>query len=308
MKGSERSGLLIALAGFALFTCGDAVTKSIAGAWSPLAVAALRFTLGALVTGVPLYFREGLGAFIPQNPWLQLARGISLGMGTLGFFCAIFLMPLTVAVSITFVAPAIAALLSRPLLGERVRPLTWVSVIVAFTGVLIVLRPNVMALGWPAFLPLLTALGTSLLIITNRASAGQGSGLSMQFFVAAGAAALLIVAALIGHASGIAMLHIGWPDWTVVARCLIVTGTGTIGHWMVYVGTTRAGASTIAPATYVQLLASTALGWLFFDNSPDLVTMAGAAVIISAGLLMWWDARRRVNAAIREARELAGGA
>ncbi|MCB5424835.1 DMT family transporter [Altererythrobacter sp. CC-YST694] len=296
MKGNERSGLLIALAGFALFTCGDAVTKSIAGAWSPWAVAALRFTIGAVVTGAALYWREGARAFIPQNPWLQVARGLSLGMGTLGFFFAIFLMPLTVAVAISFVAPAIAALLARPLLGERVRPLTWVAVIVAFAGVLVVLRPNVMTLGWPAFLPLLTALGMSLLIITNRASAGQGSALSMQFFVAAVAACLLIVAAILGNASGIAMLHIGQPDWTVIARCFVVAGTGTIGHWMVYVGTTRAGASTIAPATYVQLLASTILGWLLFDNRPDLVTLAGAAVIISAGLLMWWDARRRVNA------------
>ncbi len=299
VKGSERSGLLIALAGFALFTCGDAVTKSVAGAWSPLAMAALRFTIGAVVTGTALYWQEGAGAFIPRNPWLQAARGLSLGMGTLGFFCAIFLMPLTVAVSITFVTPAIAALLSRPLLGERVRPVTWVAVVIAFAGVLVVLRPNVLALGWPAFLPLLTALGMSLLIISNRASAGQGSALSMQFFVALGAAILLIVAAIAGHLSGIAMLHIGWPDWTVIARAFVVAGTGTIGHWMVYVGTTRAGASTIAPTTYVQLIASIILGWLLFGNHPDMVTLAGAGVIISAGLLMWWDTRRRMLAAAK---------
>jgi len=68
VKGNERSGLLIALAGFALFTCGDAVTKSIAGAWSPWAVAALRFTIGAVVTGAALYWREGRAPSFRRTP------------------------------------------------------------------------------------------------------------------------------------------------------------------------------------------------------------------------------------------------
>jgi drug/metabolite transporter (DMT)-like permease len=299
MPSGERPGLLLAIAGFALFSAGDAVTKSIAGEWSPIAVAALRFVMGAAVLGVLLRVREGRAAFIPRSPLLQAARGCCLGLATLGFFCAVFLMPLSVTVAISFVAPAFAALLSGPLLGEKVRPVTWLAVAIAFAGVLIVLRPNVLALGWPALLPLLTALCMSLLVIANRASAGQGSALSMQFFVAAGAMVLLLIAAAIGGASGIPMLHVGWPDASVIARCAVVAVTGTLGHWLVYLGTTRAGAATIAPATYVQLITASALGWLFFGNWPDLPTLAGALVIMGAGLLLWWDGRLLASARAR---------
>lgn len=291
MTGGERTGLIAAVAGFALFSVGDTITKSMSGEWSPLAVAALRFIIGAAALGAFLCWREGPRAFIPTNPLLQVARGASLGLATTGFFTAVFIMPLATAISIAFVAPAITALLSGPLLAEKVRPLTWVAIVIAFAGVLVILQPNVVTLGWAALLPLLTALGMSLLVITNRASAGQGSALSMQFFVAAGTAAVLVLAATAGAGSGIEMLRVGWPDWSVAVRCALVAVTGTAGHWLIYFGTTRAGAATVAPATYIQLITASALGWLVFGNRPDLATIAGASIIVAAGLILWWDGR-----------------
>lgn len=291
MTGEERGGLLAALAGFALFSLGDTVTKTMAGAWSPVAVGALRFFMGSLVLGVMLWRAEGFAAFRPRRPWLQVARGAALATATSGFFCAVFIMPLATAISIAFVAPAFTALLSGPLLGEKVRAATWLAIAVAFAGVLVILQPNVATLGWPALLPLFTALGMSLLVIANRASAGAGSGLSMQFFVAAGTAVLLTLAALAGGASGVPFFKLGWPDWTVVARCAVVAVTGTAGHWLIYHGTTRAGAATVAPATYVQLITASLLGWLVFDNVPTLATIGGALVIVAAGMILWWDGR-----------------
>ena len=48
MQQDDRSGLLLAASGFASLSVGDAIVKTMAGEWSPLAVAALRFTIGAL--------------------------------------------------------------------------------------------------------------------------------------------------------------------------------------------------------------------------------------------------------------------
>lgn len=291
MTAGERAGLSAAIAGFALFSIGDTITKSMAGEWSPVAVAALRFAIGTVALGVFLLWREGWRGFVPRRPLLQLARGASLGLATMSFFTAIFIMPLATAIAISFIAPAITALLSGPLLGEKVRPATWLAIAIAFSGVLVILQPSVAALGWPALLPLLTALGMSLLVITNRAAAGQGSGLSMQFFVAAGTTAVLLAAAAVGGRSGIAMLALDMPDWSVIVRCALVAITGTTGHWLIYYGTTRAGAATVAPATYVQLITASVLGWLLFGNEPEFFTIAGALVIVAAGLILWWDGR-----------------
>ncbi|QYU69646.1 DMT family transporter [Leptolyngbya sp. 15MV] len=186
---SERSGLLLALAGFALLSCGDAVIKSMAGQWSPIAVAALRFSIGAVGLSALLALREGTPAFRPRKPWLQVARGVCMAGATLCFFSAIFVMPLAEAMALSFVAPILTALLSGPLLGERVRPAVWLASAIAMGGVLMILRPNLGLLGPVALLPLASAVFFSLMVIANRASAGQGSALSMQVFLAACTAA-----------------------------------------------------------------------------------------------------------------------
>ena len=185
-------------------------------------------------------------------------------------------------------------MLSGPLLKEKVRPATWIASLIAFAGVALVLRPNLSELGLVALLPLGSAFAFSLMMLANRAVAGQGSSLSMQVFVAAGAAPVLVLCAVIGGVSGAERLAVGWPDWTVIARCAVVAVTASTAHWLVYLGTTRAGAATIAPMTYVQLLVAVTLGWLIFGDTPDAMTLAGAAVIIGAGLYLWNAGREKI--------------
>jgi len=91
--------LLAAIAGFALFSLGDAITKTMIGEWSSVAVAATRFALGALFLGTLLAGREGRSAFIPAHPWWQMVRGLALAVGTICFFSAVFVMPLTSAIA-----------------------------------------------------------------------------------------------------------------------------------------------------------------------------------------------------------------
>ena len=291
MRPTERTGLLYALAGFSLLSCGDAVVKSMAGEWAPTAIAALRYVLGAIGLGALLAAREGRAAFAMPLPRVQLLRGFAVALATIGFFTAVFVMPLAAATALTFTSPMLTALLAALVLGEPARRETWLASLLAFAGVLIVLRPNFVAAGWAALFPLLSALGMSLMMIANRHVAGRASPLAMQVFIAGVAAPLLVVAAAVLHFSGIARFAVGWPDWTVVARCALVALTASSAHWLIYLGTTRAGAGSIAPMTYVQLIVATTLGWLFFDNHPDALTLLGAAVIVLAGLYLWHSGR-----------------
>lgn len=288
----NRTGLLLAIGGFATLSVGDAVVKSMAGMWPVPAVAALRFTIGAVALGALLLRSEGQKGFRPRHPWLQLARGGSLAISTLAFFSAIYIMPLAETMAITFLSPVLTAVLSGPLLGERVRRAVWLASLAALTGVALILRPNLAEMGLPALLPLVAAIFFSLMIIANRASAGHGSPLAMQAYMAIVAAPLLVAVAFGARAAGIENMQFGWPGWDVVLRCAFVAFTASTAHWLVFLGTSRAGAAQIAPASYVQLLVASLLGWWFFGDVPDLLTVAGAAIIIGAGLYLWRDSIR----------------
>ena len=292
MTPEERSGVAYAVTGFAVLSCGDAVVKSMAGEWPAFAVAALRFTIGAFALSALLWFREGRPGFKASNWPLQFARGACLAFASVCFFTAIYIMPFAEAMAIGFLAPILTQLFAGPLLGEKVKPKVYAISLVALAGVAMILRPNLAELGWAAILPLISAVFFALMMIANRASAGQGSALSMQVFIAALCAPILIVIAAGAKLSGIPLLDFGWPSWDVVLRCAIVAATASTAHWLAYIGTSKAGAAQVAPAIYVQMLVVVILGWMFFDEVPDLVTLAGAGLIIAAGLYLWRDGLR----------------
>ena len=282
-----RTGLLIGLAGFAALSAGDGIVKSIRGESPGTAVDALRYCLGAMGLGLILLLTQGKKAFHLPKPKMQLLPGFSVALATVAFSSSIFLMPLATATSIQFTSPMMTAILSALFLGERIGRTTVVATVIAFAGVMVVLRPGFGDLGWTAILPILAALGMALLMIGNRAVSDSGSVLLMQFWVAAFASPILLTAAAVGHYSGIEAMHIDWPHWSVVARCAFVAVTATTSHMLVYMATMRASAANVAPMVYIQLLVAVVIGMIFYNDWPDAISLIGAAMIVGAGIWLW---------------------
>jgi drug/metabolite transporter (DMT)-like permease len=247
----------------------------------------LRYSVGAVGLATLLFITEGRQGFAFPMPRFQLLRGFAVAMATMCFFSSIFLMPLADATAIGFTSPMITVILSAIFLHERTNAVKWIATVVAFGGVLLIMRPNVAELGWAALLPLAAAISMAFVMIGNRAVAGAGTPLLMQFLVALMAVPVIFTAAILGHFSGISALHINVPDWTIVVRCCVVAVTASFAHWLIFMGTTRASAAEIAPMTYVQLLIALVLGIILFGDWPDLTSLAGSGIIIASGLLLW---------------------
>jgi len=288
---SAASGLILAATGFAVLSIGDATAKTMAGEWPGTAIAFTRYVIGVVGLGIAVALVEGRKGFAIPHPGLQLLRGIAVSGGTFGVFMGVHVMSLADATAIVFTSPMLTALISAVFLGERATRPVWISTILAFAGVLIVLRPEVSRIGWAAGYPLIAAVGMATLMVTNRRVAGTASALAMQFLVALFATPVLAVVALVSAGSGIPAFHIAPPDWTILARCAIIATSGTVGHLLLYLATTRASAAIIAPMTYVQLLAATVYGFILFRSVPDWATYAGAALIIGGGLYLWRSQR-----------------
>ncbi|WP_241233462.1 DMT family transporter [Altericroceibacterium xinjiangense] len=291
VQQNDRSGLLFALAGFCTLSIGDAIVKGMTGMWSPAAMAATRYVLAAAGLSAFLVAQQGIGALRMPKPGLQWVRGLAVSVASIAMFLAVWLMPLAEATTITFTQPMITAILAAIFLNERLRLPTIVATLVAFCGVVLVLRPNFEAVGLGALLPLIAAAGMAMLMIANRAVAGAAGVLAMQVYVALTASVLLVIASVAGHLSGVDALRLHWPEWSVLARLAFIAVSATVAHYLIYMGTVRAGAATVAPMTYGQLLVAVVIGWWFFGNTIDLVTMLGAAIIIGAGLYLWWQGR-----------------
>ena len=283
--------LLMALCGFGSLAIGDAVVKSMGGEWPGTAISALRYLFGTLGLTVAVAIAYRRGGFVCPRPWLQFGRGLAVSVATLGFFMGVQAMPLADATSIQFTSPMLTAILSALLLREAAPRAIWVATALGFSGVLLVLRPNVATIGAAAFYPLVAAFGMACLMILNRRTGGMAPILVMQWLVAAMATPVLIAAAVIGHASGIAAFAVPAPDWSIIARCAIVAITGTVSHLLIFMATLRLSAAVIAPMVYIQLLLAIGIGWALFNDTPDGIALAGAALIVAGGLWLWRSQR-----------------
>ena len=293
MRQSDRAGLLFALAGFCTLSIGDAIIKGMAGLWPATAMAATRYMVGSGVLAFMLARAEGVGALkLPRDP-LQWVRGIAISCSAMGMFLAVWVMPLATATTIQFTQPMITAILAAVLLREPARPSTWIATAVAFGGVFLALRPNFATAGWGVLFPVMGATGMAVTIIANRRSAGRASTLALQYYMSVTAMIVLGAVTVAAHLSGIETFRLTWPDWTIVARCAVMGLTATLAQFLIFMGTTKAGAGTIAPMTYGQLLMATLFGYVFFGDKPDALSFLGAAIIIGAGLFLWWMGRVR---------------
>ena len=291
MQQSDRAGLLYALAGFCTLSIGDAIVKGMAGAWPAPAMAATRYVVGTALLGLLLARSEGLRALRLPTDKLHWVRGVAISLSAIGMFLAVWIMPLAEATTIAFTQPIITAVLAMLVLGERARRSTWIATMFAFVGVFVVLRPNFETAGWGVLLPLLGASGMAVTIIANRKVTGRASVLAMQYYMSVTAMLFLLVGTLAGHVAGPENFRVEAPHWSIVARCAFIGLSATLAQWLIFMGTVKAGAGTVAPMTYGQLLMAVALGWVFFDERPDAIALLGASIIVGAGLFLWWRGR-----------------
>jgi drug/metabolite transporter (DMT)-like permease len=67
----------------------------------------------------------------------------------------------------------------------------------------------------------------------------------------------------------------------------------SLGHLLLILAYARAPASTLAPLSYIQLIWSTAIGFVWFGNFPDHWTLLGGAIIAASGLYVIHRERMR---------------
>jgi drug/metabolite transporter (DMT)-like permease len=293
MTKDNQRGIVMMLLAVALLSLMDAGLKALSG-YPPLQVAALRAAASWPIVAVYLLTHGGLRPLLRVRWPLHLLRGV-LGVTMLSVFAwSLRVLPLTTAYTLFFVAPLIIALLSGPLLGERIGVHRWIAIVGGFIGVVIALRPGVAnggsaVVGWAMAGVLLAAFGYSLSAITVRVLGRTDSTSSMVFWlltlVALGAGALALP---------------GWvalrpQDWLVVAGIGVV---GALGQFAITEAFARGEASVVAPFEYTALVWGVAFDALVWRTLPGMPTWIGAAIIVACGIYLLRQERGKGPAAI----------
>ncbi|HRK19303.1 MAG TPA: DMT family transporter [Hyphomicrobiaceae bacterium] len=227
--------------------------------------------------------KYGIGIVSTRAPALQIGRSICLMASTLCFFHGVKYLPLAKAASISFMAPFIVALLSWPLLRERVSAPRLAAVIVGFLGVLIVVQPGGELFDWASLFILASAIFYAVYQIFTRKVAA--------FDIPETSA---VYSALVGTLVMSIWVPFTWTTPTLVdAAVMFSLGIlGGLGHYCVARAMTYAPANIVSPFQYWQMVGSVIVGYLITSKMPEQTTWLGAAVIIAAGLFIGWRETR----------------
>jgi drug/metabolite transporter (DMT)-like permease len=141
MRSQPLRGIALMLAAVSTFSCLDAMSKYLAALYAVPTIVWVRYLSQMVLMLAFLGPRMGPGLLRTANLKLQLLRGAVLTASSLLFLTALSRMPLAEAAAIAFMAPLFIAVLSGPLLHERVEARTWIALAFGFGGVLLIVRP-----------------------------------------------------------------------------------------------------------------------------------------------------------------------
>jgi len=267
-------GILLILSAMVFFSMSDSSAKLLGQMIPPIEVVWLRYCGFTLLMLPALLRRPAL--FSSSAPVLQIGRGLGLLGSALFFTAGLRFLAMADATAMSFVSPLFITALSIPVLGEKVGIRRWSAIVVGLIGVLVVVRPGTSAFNSASIYPLLSSVSWACGIVLTR----KMSGSTDHMVTTLGYAAItgLVVISL--------MLPFVWvvPSWQDVAIGGFMACVSTAAQWLVVLAYRRANASVLAPFSYTQLVWSSLAGFLLFSMVPDLMTLAGAAVIIASGL------------------------
>ncbi|MFV0335441.1 MAG: DMT family transporter [Tropicimonas sp.] len=285
--------IALVLAATFSFALGDVATKYLAQHYPVPVILMVRYLVNAVLIGVFIYPRIGSAVWAMRNRTVVMARSLCLALASLTLALALRLMPVGETIAIVYLSPFLVMLLSARLLAEPVPRGVWVWAFVGFAGVLLILRPGGGLDPVGAVYAVINAgLATAYHLLTRLASRTETT-VALQFH----AAWVGVVVFTLWSLPLLSAIRLGWTD------ALLMIGLGlaySVGHYLFTAAYRLAPAALLAPVNYSHLVWAGGLGFLFFGDFPDRISLMGMILVGLSGVAIALAARARRPVAATE--------
>ena len=231
---------------------------------------------------IPIFFlipKERYFNFYKTNrPFLHFRRCVSGLVAIVAMFIALRKLPLATVVSITFAAPIFTTIMSIFFLSEKVGLYRWLAVLVGFIGILIISEPGFSSLNFYYIYPIIFCLGLSYVAIAiKQLSSTEPVWLIGLYF----SFSIMIMSFF--------TLPQGWimPNLKdLFLLCMVGILGGLANLWLTQ-SYKFAEVSLVTPLKYLALLFAIFFGYIFWDETPTIKTLLGAALVIISSIIIF---------------------
>ncbi len=278
-------GAVLMMATMAAYTLNDACMKALGGR---LPLFESVFLRGVLTTAVLALIAWRTGAFraaVPPGQWrLVLLRAFAETAAALFYFKALFNMELANVIAILQALPLTVTLAAFLFLGE---PLGWrrmLAIVIGFGGVLMIVRPGLEGFNAFSVYALISVLFVTLRDLLVRRMAPEVPSVLI--------AVVTTAAVGLGGLAGAFFEEWHLPD-TQGAGLLGLATLFIIAGSLLSVMMMRVGdIAFVTLFRYTSLIWALVIGWFFFGEWPDALTLAGSAIVAATGIFTLYRAAR----------------
>ncbi|CAH7252476.1 conserved membrane hypothetical protein [Vibrio chagasii] len=201
-----------------------------------------------------------------------------------GAFIALYFSFLTVsnipfadATALGFLKVLFVAVISRLFLKENVGWARMTTILIGFTGVMLVVQPSLESESmFYVGTGLVAALGAAIAVICVRKMANVESKTVVLAYQAIFVGAVALIPAIIEWQ---------WPTWSELALLVLVGVISSIGQWFGVTAYKWGEANVVSNVEYSQMIYSMVLGYLLFAELPNSLALIGASVILFSAIL-----------------------
>jgi len=271
LTGSLAGILMMAVAA-AAFSVMHAAIRHVSDELHPFEIAFFRVVFG-FVALAPIFLRDGWEPLRTTKLKLFGIRGVLNAAAMLMFFFGLSITPLATVAALGFTAPLFATVLAALVLGEVVRLRRWTAIIIGFVGAMVILRPGVIDVGLGPMLVLGSSVVWSVALMIIKVLTRTESSVTITAYASIFLAPICLVAAL---------PFWEWPSLTALAWLAGIGVVGTVAQTAMNQSFKIADASAVLPVDFSKLLWAAAIGYVLFDEVPDLWTWVGGAMIFAS--------------------------
>ncbi|MDA8757301.1 DMT family transporter [Amylibacter sp.] len=208
----------------------------------------------------------------------MLIRQFAEGIAAIAFITSLTLIPLSTVAAVFQATPLVITMGAALFLGEAVGWRRWLAIIVGLIGVLIIIRPGLNSFDPNVGYVLIAVLFVTVRdLITRKLPMNVPSTIvSFQAF-----ASLIIAGGVLIFLSDQKIVGLDKNQIYFVLGGIIF---GVIGYYCIVASTRIGEAGVVTPFRYSRLLFAIIIGFLFFNERPDFLTLLGASIVIMTGI------------------------
>ena len=273
----QTIGIIFGILAYFSFSILDATQKTLILYHSVFQLMLVKYFFVLFLSLVESKRKNNINFYKSKSIKLQIFRSL-LSLIESGCFVLSFkYLSLADAHSVGSLAPVIVVALSAIFLKEKVSTKIWIAIFIGFIGVLIILRPTSSIFDPKALLPLLAAFVLGLYqVVTKKVSEHDTTETSLFYTSIIG---IFIMSLLASN------------FWNPVSSSsyilfFIIGIFFSLGVYLQIIALSMARASIIQPFHYTLIFWAIILGYIFYNDIPDLFTIVGAVIITLSGIFV----------------------